>query len=199
LAAIILGGSILYWRKASVRVTSLGFLALLAVIAIAPGAPANPEALRAEYLRSLSAYEGMVYIWGGEGSTGIDCSGLLRASMIDTLLRKGILEANPALLREGAKLWWRDGSAQQMGNGYGGRMKLVTETRSINELDHSLLQPGDVAVTEMGNHVMAYLGDMRWIEADPGPMKVVVVRAPGNLPWFNIGMKILRWNSLELP
>ena len=37
----------------------------------------------------------------------------------------------------------------------------------------------------------------RWIEADPGPMRVIVATAPGSLHWFDIGMRILRWTDLE--
>ena len=35
-----------------------------------------------------------------------------------------------------------------------------------------------MAVTESGGHIMAYLGDQRWTEADPLDLKVLVFTVP---------------------
>ncbi len=45
---------------------------------------------------------------------------------------------------------------------------------------------------------MAYLGDNRWIEADPGIGRVVIVLVPSSdNGWFRTPMKIVRWNVLR--
>ena len=44
---------------------------------------------------------------------------------------------------------------------------------SVISSDSSRLRPGDLAVTEDGVHVMAFLGDQRWIEADPDAKRVL--------------------------
>jgi Cell wall-associated hydrolases (invasion-associated proteins) len=196
LAAIWIGGTALFWRKIWVKIAGIGAGVALIALAALPGRPEAPAALRAEYLRSLQTYEGTIYIWGGEAATGIDCSGLVRVAMVDALLRTGLKEANPALLRQAIALWWNDCSAEELGKGYAGRLVPVTVTNGLNLLDHSTLQPGDIAVTRSGKHTMAYLGNNQWIEADPDPMRVVVAKAPGTLPWFNVGMHILRWKLL---
>jgi hypothetical protein len=73
----------------------------------------------------------------------------------------------------------------------------VLGTPSINELDHSRLFPGDLAVTKGGGHVMAYLGSNLWIEADPGAEHVITVSAPCKTnAWFGEPMKVLRWRVL---
>lgn len=54
--------------------------------------------------------------------------------------------------------------------------------------------PGDLAVTSNGIHIMAYLGDNRWIEADPGIRRVITVTVPANENnWFRIPVNIVRW------
>jgi hypothetical protein len=197
LLSLWIGGTAIFWKRAWVRVAGAGVGIALLLLALLPGATAAPDVLRTEYLRSLKSYETTYYVWGGETATGIDCSGLLRVAMVDALLRTGLRDANPALLRQGIGLWWRDGSAMEMGRGYGGRLEIVTETRSINDLDHGVLRPGDVAITKSGEHAMAYLGAGRWIEADPGPMRVITASSPGDLQWFKVGMRILRWKQLK--
>ena len=43
---------------------------------------ANAELLRHDFVTGLRHYEGVRYFWGGEGFTGIDCSGLMRRGPI---------------------------------------------------------------------------------------------------------------------
>ena len=41
------------------------------------------------------------------------------------------------------------------------------------------------------------LGGGRWIEADPGPMRVIIVSVPEEKnPWFGQPMKVMRWGIL---
>lgn len=64
------------------------------------------------------------------------------------------------------------------------------------EADHSLLKPGDLAVTDDGVHVMAYLGDRAWIEADPHAHQVIEVILPSDNPWFRMPVVFVRWQCL---
>jgi hypothetical protein len=68
---------------------------------------------------------------------------------------------------------------------------------SIDETDHSKLQPGDLAVTTDGVHILAYLGNTTWIEADPILGKVIKVSVPTDNPWFNRPVAFIRWSWLE--
>ncbi len=53
-----------------------------------------------------------------------------------------------------------------------------------------------MAVTEDGVHILAYLGDKVWIEADPIYKKVIKVSIPEtDNPWFNTPVYILRWQQ----
>lgn len=53
--------------------------------------------------------------------------------------------------------------------------------------------PGDFAVTSDGVHVMAYIGDQTWLEADPDVKKVIKVKAPSDNPWFSEPVNVMRW------
>jgi hypothetical protein len=192
------GGVGLWWRRPVVRWTLLGVgVALLAFLAL-PGSEADRADLQADYVRSLERYEGSLYVWGGETHSGIDCSGLVRCGLIDAAARRGLTTFNPRLLREAFSLWWNDRSAKAMGEGADGRARLVTEAESINGLDHTLLKPGDFAITQDGVHALAYLGGKTWIEADPKPMRVIRVYVPSeDNAWFDRPVRIMRWKLLE--
>ena len=51
-------------------------------------------------------------------------------------------------------------------------------------------------VTANGMHVLAFLGNGLWIEADPGEMKVLRVKVPSNNPWFSAPVQLVRWCQL---
>jgi hypothetical protein len=192
-----LGALILFWKRKAVRVACVGIGLVVAGFTLLPGRPDSTKALRDEYVRSLQTFEGTTYVWGGETHYGIDCSGLVRTGLIDADVRRGITTLNPGLIREGVRLWWNDCSAKELGEGYKGKTVLITETPGINQLDHGLLKPGDIAVTDGGMHTMAYIGENNWIEADPGEWKVIRQKAPApNFVWFNMKMRILRWKAL---
>jgi hypothetical protein len=75
---------------------------------------------------------------------------------------------------------------------------LRASAASIDRLDLSTLQPGDLAVTEDGIHVLAFLGDRRWIEADPEAGGVAVVRVPASAnAWFETPVRLMRWRILD--
>jgi hypothetical protein len=145
------------------------------------------------YDRALLHYTGVTYWWGGENSVGIDCSGLIRRGMIDATLREGLRTLDGGLLRTSADLWSHDSSAQALGEGYRGWTTPVTNAKSLNELDHSLVKTGDLAIAGGGSHILAYLGEKRWIQADPTEVKVIVETVPSKNFWFKGPVKIMRW------
>jgi hypothetical protein len=82
--------------------------------------------------------------------------------------------------------------------GYRDLARPLFSADSINVLDHSRILPGDVAVTADGVHVLAYLGEQTWIEADPAAGRVIRVRAPApDHGWFNVPVVLIRWRQLS--
>lgn len=116
---------------------------------------------------------------------------------MDALFLEGIRTFNPGLVREAIWLWWHDATARTLGEGTGPTAATGGAVNQINLLDHDTIQPGDLAVTESGVHVLAYLGDHTWIEADPALEKVVTARAPSrDNAWLSTPVKIVRWKML---
>ena len=126
----------------------------------------------------------------------MDSSGLVRKGLVDALLYRGIRSFRPGLVRYGLWLWWHDCSASDLGEGFMTIHRL--DTRSLNALEPVRLRPGDLAVTIEGDHVLAYLGDQVWIDADPGVGRVIRVSAPNDQNfWFQRPMRIVRWRILD--
>ena len=63
--------------------------------------------------------------------------------------------------------------------------------------DPAQWRTGDLAVTADGVHVLAYLGDRTWIEADPTAHEVVEVTLPTSNAWFHVPVVFVRWRYLE--
>ena len=188
----------LLWRRRFLLISLLCLTILIAAFLAMP-AHDHPDAtaLRSAYVAGLHRYEGANYYWGGESPKGIDCSGLIRRGLIDSLFLQGIRALDGGEARDAIWLWWHDCTARDLGEGHGLTHHLF-DTPSINALDHSRVLPGDLAVTSSGTHIMAYAGDKQWIEADPGIGRVVTVTAPaGDNLWFKGQMKIVRWNIFQ--
>ena len=198
-ALFILVGSIgLVWKFKRARWVLVGIYLVTAIFLILPGRKLRDHAaLRQAYVEAMQAYQGTRYVWGGEGRFGIDCSGLVRKGWEDALVSQGLFTGNSALIREGASVYWNDTTAKVLGEGYTGRTTLVTTCPSLNTADYTLLLSGDLAVTQNGVHVLAYLGDKTWIAADPGEGKVArfVVPEKENAYFFT-PMRIVRWKML---
>ncbi len=114
---------------------------------------------------------------------------------MDALWREGVRTLNPALLREAANLTWHDASASDFATGYGGRTVRVLQARSIQALDPGSLAVGDLAVVS-NVHILQYLGDGRWIQADPGVWRVVVLAMTDDDLWLRKPAVIVRWRLL---
>ena len=186
------------WSLRRLR-TLLLILPLVVILPfLLPGKPMDQIALRADYLERLRGFGGTVYVWGGESRTGIDCSGLPRRALRDALFHQGVTGMNGAAFREWARQWWFDTSAKAMGEGYRGFTRPIGIEGKLRELDFNRLEPGDLAVTRSGVHVMIYVGNGCWIQADPKPGKVVISQ-PSSDPsvWFDMEVSIHRWTVLE--
>jgi hypothetical protein len=192
-----MGGTTLNWKRRRLRLAALLLPLLVAVPFIAPGRSIHAEELRTDYVRRMSAFEGTRYFWGGESSRGIDCSGLPRRALRDALLAYGVRHWNGQAFRCYLEQWWFDASARALSEGYRDYTSPVGITGTIQKMDDRGLEPGDLAVTHDGVHLLAYAGNGRWIQADPGIGAVATLdgRADKN-GWFNVPVTIHRWQLL---
>ncbi len=162
-----------------------------------PGRPADPERLAADYARGLRAFRGVRYVWGGEGWLGIDCSGLVRKGLVWGQLYHGVRTLNGRPIRDAIGLWWHDSSAMALRDGYRGWTSELFRGETTAQVDTSKLKTGDLAVTADGIHIMAYLGNGRWIEADPAAHQVVEIAPPMESEWFKAPMVFVRWRWMS--
>jgi hypothetical protein len=191
------GALFLWWRKRLVTLPLLGVAILVVTLVSLPGRPIQTEALAESYCRGLRLFRGVRYVWGGEGLLGIDCSGLVRQGLIWGEFSDGLRTLNGRLIRNALWLWWNDCSAMALRDGFEGLTRERFRARSILESDQGLLKAGDLAVTADGVHVMAYLGDRTWIEADPVSCKVMEINLPTENPWFRVPVVFMRWQCLD--
>jgi hypothetical protein len=170
-------------------------LALTVLWATLGSKPPDMAGLRSGYIKELKAHVGRKYVWGGETGAGIDCSGLARAALWQAMLKEGIRQFNPRLLGLTLwKFWWRDMSVRDMAESrYGYTVKLGTAPKLAGN-DCSGYQPGDLAL--VGEyHVLIYLGQDEWIEANPddGKVAVNISDASSKRPYFNARVTRMRW------
>ncbi len=193
-AMLWLGAADLVWpRRPGVAAAILLAGVLGAVWVCLPGRSPAVDPLREAYRNALLRYDGTRYLWGGENRLGIDCSGLVRKAMIAASVRTSLQTANPRLLRTAFDIWWHDCSAKALRDEYRGFTVRRFQAGSINAIAEGTLTPGDLDDV----HVLAYLGDHTWIEADPGINRVVQVQTPADNPWFAVPVQIIRWRELD--
>lgn len=200
LAIALVGGVLGSARFPCLRNTFIAAFTGALIFLALPGRPVSHVALQTHYVEELKRYQGVRYVWGGENFLGIDCSGLVRKGMINALWKTGLTTANPTAARAAISLWWRDASARAMQAGYRNMTRSIGSFPSIQSLesrDTALLQSGDLAVTSNGIHILAYLGDGRWIEADPALDRVIILDQTTPDPWLQTPVDLLRWRWLE--
>lgn len=88
-------------------------------------------------------------------------------------------------------------SALAMGQGYRGLTRQIGLAGPLWELDRAAILPGDLAVRGDGGHVVVYLGDHRWIEADPNLGKVHTWVSTSNDGGWYSEMVVNRWVDCE--
>ena len=193
---VYLGGIYLYWKHKIIKNIALSLGIILLIFISLPGRSFDTSQLRQLYVQELKSYEGIKYAWGGENRIGIDCSGLVRQGLIHTNFKQSFLSFNPALLRNALSLWWNDTSAEALKDEYKNYTKRGESYKSINDINYDLIQPGDLAVTSNGVHILAYLGNQQWIEADPITLKVNTNSAPQiDKAFFNVPIFVLQWQQ----
>ncbi|RYD34518.1 MAG: peptidoglycan endopeptidase [Verrucomicrobiaceae bacterium] len=171
---------------------------VLAVPFVLPGKPLDADRLHTCYIAALRKLEGAPYLWGGESRRGIDCSGLPRRAMRDALLETGLATGNGTAFREWATQWWFDTSAKALGENYRGFTRPLGIVGKLSDLGTGSLEAGDLAVTSDGRHVIVFLGNGEWIQADPGPWKVAIGSPEkDDNPWFSSHVRMHRWMMLE--
>jgi cell wall-associated NlpC family hydrolase len=176
-------------------------LLLLSLIAVAamifPGAKINREELRTIYVDRLKTYNNTRYVYGGENHLGIDCSGLVRAAMFRALQIYGTKEHDSNALRSSLRLWWADSNAIDLGKGKTGDTIAIGSGEYSKLSEHDQILPGDLAVTESGSHVLAYLGDETWIEAEPNVGGTHIFKLSGQFASLaQEQVKFVRWRWL---
>lgn len=193
-----IGSLLLLWRFPRFRFLPVLIAGLISLPFLLPGRPVDPSDLHETYIDELRNFEGCPYHWGGESRFGIDCSGLPRRSLINALMRRGIAGLNASALRHAAGLWWYDASAKALSEGYRDETIPLGNDGKLRELDLAKLSTGDLAVTQGGAHMLVYLGDGNWIQADPGVGNVITENAlRDSNPWFSYRVTTHRWRVFE--
>lgn len=166
----------LVWRHKWLRIGVIVVTGLLALLVTLPDSRIpDSAALRHSFVERLNEYDGVRYVYGGENRRGVDCSGLVRAAMVRALLDRGLMSLDAGMLRSAFTLWWRDTNAIQLGKGANGLTLPLGDGSPLPMRAAQDVRLGDLAVTTSGSHVLAYLGEQRWIEADPDVKRVHIV------------------------
>jgi hypothetical protein len=196
-----LGAIWLWWKKPIIRWTLLGVALAISMAFVLPGREGSPLRLRNRYVSELPHYEGVHYIWGGENGLGIDCSGLVRRALFQAMWKEGLFSLNPSLLRHAALFWWDDASARALSNEYHNQTKRIRTSNALTSEDPSQLSPGDLAITTDGIHVLAYIGNKTWIEADPELRRVILLPTANSADhsnmWLETPVIIARWQAFD--
>ncbi len=185
------------WKQKLARCLPLIPPVLLGIVLLLPGRDIDRSRLRAAYVESLQGYDGIRYVWGGEGFRGVDCSGLVRTALVDADFREAARTLNPALAREGLDLWWHDASARELVDGTQRQWTVRLANDATLKNASAMVQAGDLAVTADGSHVLAYMGGGKWIQADPDTLKVMELDAGAVSGWWIVKVIPCRWRCLQ--
>ena len=176
------------------------FLVMVSVWYVLDNKPFDTDMLRVSYRTRLNDFVGVKYVMGGESSVGIDCSGLARTALWQSMIRQGLKEVNPKLL--GPMLWnfwWRDLSVQDILNGKYGYTEKIGQASKLAGYNNKKLKIGDMAVVGSTSQVLIYMGEDKWIEANPDDKKVVINKADAHSkrPYFNMNTILIRWRVFD--
>jgi cell wall-associated NlpC family hydrolase len=192
---LVIALSVLARRRRFLRFGPVLILVALVLVFALPARQWDRQAVRARYADYLRSYEGVRYVWGGEGRLGIDCSGLPRRAYRDALLAEGLRTFNGTLTRLWLGQWWIDVGAKAMGEGAGGRLVPLPGPDVLGTGEG--LEPGDVAIVRASTHVVVYLGGGAWTEADPETGKVIVLNAGRDgRSFLGASPRLFRWREL---
>jgi hypothetical protein len=183
---------LLLWGKRRIFI-SMMVLLVIPFLPLLNQSNINMEKLTKIYVKNLKSYKSTKYVWGGENSLGIDCSGLPRKSMRSALFEYGYRYFNGKALNNGLWMIVNDASANEMLKGYSGLTVTDGLEFKINDLNKSA-KDGDMAITSNGVHCMVYLNNNVIIQADPGRDMVVTDKIPYNDGWYNEKVKLIRWS-----
>jgi NlpC/P60 family len=191
------GLTILMWQRKHGRFLLLSLPCFLVIAFFLPGPEIDRAELQRDYVRRMSELEGTKYHWGGESTRGIDCSGLPRKALRDAFLAYGTRHGNGSALRACLEQWWFDASAKALSQGYREYTVPLEIRGTIRTMTYDSLIPGDLAVTTSGIHVLAYVGNGQWIQADPGIGAVATLdgRSADN-SWFDSPVTTHRWQAI---
>lgn len=187
----------LLWKRRGVRAALLVLPLLAGGLWLLPARRMDTGELRADYVARLRQLESVPYFWGGESPSGIDCSGLPRRALRDALISRALRHADAGALREFAHQWMFDASALALSQGHRGFTRPLGIRGRISEMDYRPLLPGDLAVTESGNHVLVFLGGEEWAQAEPGLGRVVILNGHHDSnSWHHHPVTLHRWSVL---
>lgn len=189
------------WRRKR-KLVYIFLLAAVGLIAglLVPSLSSTPlfARLRNQYVQELRSYEGTRYLWGGENRFGIDCSGLPRKAMRNALVITGLKNGNSDFILSALKNWWFDASAKALSEEYRNCVYPLNVSGTVKDSPTYFLQPGDLAITDDGVHVMIYLSPNEWISADPGQDKVVIEHpSESKNPWFTRPVHFFRFRLFQ--
>jgi len=192
------GSIVLAWNWKPLRIALMIVPVLLAIPFSLPGSAIQESELRDDYVRGMTKLENTKYIWGGESSRGIDCSGLPRRAFRGALIAYGFRHADGGAFRAYLEQWWFDASAKALSEGYRNYTSPIGDKTTIREMNEQYLLPGDLAVTTSGIHVIAYAGEGKWIQADPGIGSVATLNGKtDHNQWFKVPVTLHRWRILS--
>jgi len=186
----------LVWPRRRWRWAVAGLPLAVGLVLLLPGRVVDTADLRARMVTALKRYDGVTYVWGGENTFGIDCSGLVRRARMDAEWSYAFVHLDAGAIRRALSLWWFDQSALAMGQLDRGTTVQLGDVANLATCPQDRYLPGDFAILG-GVHVVAALGEGTWIEADPSAEKVLILPPGSDNSWLKQKATLVRWTVLH--